>query len=346
MHATSRRPIKLSYEPDYFVDRREALDTVLDKARRIATGEKEKRRVVVCRGQRGAGKTWLLRELEKQSGKIGVPAYYRLLSGDFDVREARRTMAAQPRPLLLLLDVDGARDELLDQLGDKVLSRLVNDTNVLIVLAERGSGHYWLIPEIREKSEDLDLGVFERSDVEAQIRKQVPDSNMPIEALMLESGGYPWANYILAGGPEDDRDRLEICVSAFLEGINGKLRDQFAALSVLRGFDEDCMPPLLCTYSDDFRARQWTYKECNALAVELIETSLTRYDDSLPAYVIDESLRRVIEAWLFARDCEKWGDLHQAAYEVYRRRNEQFPQNERWAAEKEYHAKRSAENRQ
>ncbi len=69
------------YSPDRFVNREEAIDLVLSKVQNILAGRSERKRVIVFRGFRGAGKTWLLRHLaETELPKIaGVcPVYINL----------------------------------------------------------------------------------------------------------------------------------------------------------------------------------------------------------------------------------------------------------------------------
>ena len=337
MHGTTRFP-KPDYQAEHFVDREEALDLVLNKARRIATGESVKRRVIFCRGPRGTGKTWLLRSLERLACDVPVHACFQMLDRNGDV-QALRSLISQPRPLLLLLDIDGADEKTLDEFEDRVLGRLVTDPRVLTLMAERGKVHYWMAPELRDKSQDVDLGPFEVPYIQAQIQIQVPGATLDPKDSLKWGGGYPWANYLLSVSLEDGSDPLERCVCAFLEGINGKLRHQFAALSVLRSFDEDRMSHLLRAYSQEFRQQDWQSEAIGDLVSDLVNSTLARYDGEENGYIIDEPLHQVLEAWLWTHERERWADLHQAAYEMYDRRIDDSPQARRWQEEKEYHAK-------
>lgn len=336
MHGTTRFP-KPDYQAEHFVDREEALDLVLNKARRIAKGESVKRRVVFCRGPRGVGKTWLLRSLERLACNVPVHACFQMLDRSGDV-QALRSLVNQPRPLLLLLDIDGADEKMLDEFAGGVLGRLVTDPRVLTVMAERGKGHYWAVPEIRDTSQDLNLTPFEESDVKAQLERQIPGARFDPGSVRKRGGGFPWANYLLCVELKDGTDPLERCVCAFLEGINGKLRDQFAALSVLRSFDEDRMAPLLSAYSDEFRKQDWSYRACRDLALDMVHSTLARYDPTQNGYIIDEPLHRALDALLWTHDRERWADLHRAAYEMYDRRADDPSQGGRWREEREYHA--------
>ncbi len=57
------RLIPNDYESSLFVDRVEDIQRVVDLVHRLAVGESVSRRTVIFRGERGCGKTWLLRHL-------------------------------------------------------------------------------------------------------------------------------------------------------------------------------------------------------------------------------------------------------------------------------------------
>ncbi len=343
MHGTTKdpvkHPVKLAYRHEYFVDREQELKEVLGKARRIANGKLERRRVIVCRGSRGGGKTWLLKELERLAPENGIHPCYQELKREHHVQELRRALALQPRPLLLLLDVDGATDEMLREFGNRVLGRLVTDIRVLVVLTERGEGHFWGVPQIDQSSEDLVLNPFEeRDDLEALIRKQVPDAIVDLDDVLKLGGGFPWVSYLLVASRQAGLEPLGRCIDILLEGINGKLRHQFEALSVLRSFNEDRMAPLLKAYSAGFAKREWDHEACRDLARVLVDSTLARYMPDYRAYVIDEPLRQVMVGWLHTFAPELWAKLHQVAYEVYDEFSVYQPQTRQWQEEKAYHA--------
>ena len=62
----SSLPGRLTHDHDKFVDRVTEKRLVLDLVRRLLLGEPLERRTVIFHGQRGAGKSWLLREIEYQ----------------------------------------------------------------------------------------------------------------------------------------------------------------------------------------------------------------------------------------------------------------------------------------
>jgi hypothetical protein len=322
------------------VDREETLEIVLQKVRRISAGLPVERRVVIFHGQRGSGKTWLLQELERRLHNYITP---RLI----DLRERAevstiKVQIPEQRPLALLVDnVNEASESQLDALLERVLAPLVQEKDVLIVLAERGRPHYWTAPEFREKSDEFDLGPFEPGDVEEQIKRQVPTAAAQAAEIESLGGGYPWSTYILARHLPQKRTALECCVALFLEGLDGSLRSYFEALSVLRAFDETRIGPLLRAYSPAFASRVWDYAACRKVRQRLVATMLARWNGDARGYVLDEPLRLVLEAALCERDLELWVLLHCTAYRLYADWAEDYEQSrEWWAQEKQHHANR------
>ena len=335
-------PQKLDYSHEKFVDREEALELVLDKARRIAQGEREERRVILFHGQRGSGKTWLLHEIEALKPE-GVSCCRHRLPAGISIETIRQEAASQPRPLIVLLDVDGAQGPELDELASRVLAPLVREEKILIVLAERGRGHYWLIPEFRDKSEEYDLEPFKREDMEEQVARQVPKTAASLDHIEALGGGYPWSTYVLAMHLPDSVVALDLCIEMFLTRANKHLREPFTALSVLRAFDEERMVPLLRAFSKKFRDQEWTYRKCQDMLQGLLETTLANWNSERRGYVIDEPLRRALEARLLVQDPELWRKLHDEARALYGQwvQVQDHPYaSEWWMQEMAYHEER------
>ena len=180
--------------------------------------------------------------------------------------------------------------------------------------------------------------VYKRQDLEALIRKQVPDAIVDLDEVLKMGGGFPWVSYLLVASRQAGLEPLGRCIDILLEGINGKLRHQFEALSVLRSFNEDRMAPLLKAYSAEFAKREWNHEACRDLARVLVDSTLARYMPEHRAYVIDEPLRQVMVGWLHTFAPELWAKLHQVAYEVYDEFSIYQPQTRQWQEEKAYHS--------
>lgn len=339
-------PDRLPYDRDKFVDREEALKIVLHKARRISAGLPVERRVVIFHGQRGSGKSWLLRELERCLRDHATPHLIDLSECaevnplNAQISKTKTQMKAEQRPLVLLVDNVSEVSELqLEPLVERVLAPVVQGEDVLIVLVERGRPLYLAAPEFREKSDEFDLKPFEPGDIEEQIKRQVPTAAARMAEIESLGGGYPWSTYILARHLPEKRTALERCVTLFLEDLDGDLRPYFEALSVLRAFDEMRMRPLLRAYSPEFASRTWDYAACRKVRERLVVTMLARWNGDARGYVLDEPLRLVLQAALHEHDLELWGRLHCAAHRLYADWAERYEQSrEWWAQEARYHA--------
>lgn len=329
---------KLTYDAELFVDRDWEIERILNKARDIATRKPEMQRVVRFLEQRGTGKTWMLRRLKDLAPTTGMAPYYCRLDDKLDVQSFRQAVANLPRPLLLLLDIDGAPEAALDEIGNRVLGRLVRDKRVLIVLAERGGGHFWAIPDFNDAIEEMVLAPFGRTHIKEMVRRQVPDSTANLDDIERLGHGYPWSTYLLASPAPDGRQPVARCIDALLFKINGGLRDRFSALAVLHTFNDDRVEPLLRAYSPAFDRLEWPHRACHELCLDLVKSTLARWDDGLRGYVIDEPLRLVLEEDLRAHQHKLWVNLHEAAYLMYAGLLQADPSTAPlWAAELDYH---------
>lgn len=333
----STMPDKLPYNSNKFVDQEKALDIVLEKARCIAEGLSVERRVVIFHGQRGAGKTWLLRELKHRLRKYVVP-YLLVLGGEVKV-DAIRSKIPDKRPLVLLLDEVNTPDgTFLDELLERVLAPLVQESDVLIVLAERGQPHYWPAPEFREKSDEFDLKPFTPEDTKRQIKLQISKAEEESDIVVSRTGGYPWANYILASHLPDEKGGLERCAELFLQDVKKELWPYFKTLSILQAFDETRMELILPVYPP-FADQTWDYAACRDMREALVNTTLAEWREEARGYVLDEPLRIVLETLLQKQDSDLWRHLHLAAYRMYDDWTEKYEQSsDWWNDEAQYHA--------
>ena len=246
-------PDRLTHDHDKFVDRITEVRLVLDLVQRLLLGEPSDRRTVIFHGQRGAGKSWLLREIafrlaNKESGltlyldladftgqephdaiqtviqrvhqpvaeTIGSAAVSLHATNDLDqlAEWLVADVKQMPGALVVLLDhVDESHKALLEALEDHLLGPLVGVPEVLLILAGRGKEYIWKGPELRIRSQECDLRHFEPSDTQEQLEKQVPQPTPPADEIQQLSGGYPWSNYILGVNRDDRIAALEQCIT-------------------------------------------------------------------------------------------------------------------------------------
>jgi hypothetical protein len=332
----STRPDKLPYDREKFVDRKKILEEVKEKARCIADGFSVERRVVIFHGQRGAGKTWLLEELKNCLCEYTAPCLI-VLDRESEI-ETIRSEIPKKRPLVLLLDEVNAPDHaFLNELLERVLAPLVQEKNVLIILAQRGQPHFWTAPEFREKADEFDLKPFTLGDTKEQIKKQVSEAEEKSDVVVSRTGGYPWANYILASHLPDEKSGLECCTELFLKDVKKELRPYFKILSILQAFDETRMEFVLPFYPWPKR-QTWNYVVCRDMRKALVNTTLAKWREEARGYVLDEPLRIVLEALLREQEFDQWVRLHSAAYRMYTDWAEKYEQSRAWwTKEAQYH---------
>lgn len=330
---------KPTYDPNIWTNQIAAIELVLDKARLIAKHKPADRRVVIFRGRRGAGKTWLLRRLEEYLTTAEFSALdVRLLDLEtsYDLTPLEQ-MLSQPRPQVLLIDnVNRASEMDLDILEDRLLAPLATRPDTLIVMAEAGPPHFWTSPLFREQSDEPDLKTFARQYIEEQLQKlreRDPEKfvDRPIDVDLVEryGGGFPWSTYILALYLPNRQDALERCVNALLGGVDAELRPHFMALCILKAFNEIYMEQFLPHYAP-LANEIWNTVTCRELRRRLLDTNLVRWHSGMSGYVIDESVRLALEACLSESTPDEWQKLHCAAYHLYTDWADRFPHVSNW----------------
>jgi len=247
------------------------------------------------------------------------------------------------RVLVLLLDHVHESDwDLLLKLEDYLLGPLITMPEVLIVMSGRGRLYPWKTPELRLKAEFKDLKPLPEEDTKAQVKRQVPKPRISPEGLYQLTDGNPLANYLVAryGVPEGLNEVIEGLLEPIPSEYRQKIREYLEALCVLRAFDEERIPTMLAVYYDDDSYRNWTFAQARKVRQELTRWALARWDSEQGGYVLDKTVRKLVEEYLKVAHPDKWKALQQAASELYRKWVEEFPRTkERWREEAQYHVK-------
>jgi len=255
-YIASERP---PYDHNKFVDRVDEVRLVVEKATKLASGQPEDKRVVIFHGARGAGKSWLLKEIEYQLKKQlpnMLTIYLDLLDySDSSPEDAVRAIIGQTRspianqlglgpsqapqddslPTLALALVDDAKRvrvlfllidhvnessrEMLALLEDRCLALLAVEPRVLIVLAGRGREYRWRGMELRLGSRECELPYFELSWTREQLKRHDPELAQVADEIQSLSAGYPWSNYILGVNRANRADALAQCVEFLIGGL-------------------------------------------------------------------------------------------------------------------------------
>ena len=364
------------YAPARFVNRKEETELVMGKVRNLIAGQPVEKRAITFIGERGTGKTWLLRHLQTLLSELKDIIVLFLDLRDYEsddhpsivariIRQVNRATGGSDRALgvelpemsrkltehlkdvlstrilVLLLDHVHESDwDLLAMLEDYLLGPLITMPRVLIVMTGRGWLYPWKTPELRLKAEFVTLRPFREEDTEAQVERQVREPRATPEKVYQLSDGNPLANYLIAyyGVPEGLNKVIEGLLEPVPPEHRQKVRKYLEALCVLRAFDEERIPVMLAVYYGDDTYRNWTYAQARRVRQELTRWAFARWDPEQGGYVLDKTVRKLVEEYLKTAYPDKWKALQQAASKLYQEWADEFPRTrKRWEEEAQYH---------
>jgi len=355
---------RFEYRPGLFVDRKQEVALILEKARRALSGPGRRERVVVINAARGSGKSWLLQEAAQQlQHEPGIRTLYldlaryaddppstavrgviqELSNGvGLEVESPIETIAtalkeARTAFVLLIDHVDESDKGFLDLLEDYVLGPVAALDNVLLILAGRGKRYVW--KNLFLRPEPILLQPFGLADTVNQLKGQVPDIAFHAQVIHQLSNGYPWANYLIAR----EHGGVSIDVINLLLGDAASHREELEALCVLRSFREGFMSFLFARYYRDNSYLDRGYGYYRKIRESLVRSQLVEWNGNLNGWVIDGALRTVVENQLKIHSIELWGGLHCAAYVMYGQLAKDYLEAEKpYLAEMAYHRQQLA----
>ena len=356
--------------PDYaaalWVNREREVQFVLSLFERLLDRQPVPQHIVVFEGEKGTGKSWLLRHLARQlAGHQPGRARTILPLIDLARFESGRTADAlhiildevvqglgQPipplpdiglkarlcvdsisdrvsrEPVVLLVDTVYEADEsLAHQLDAALLTPFARLPGVLLIMTGRGQPVHWgdiILRATKTKFWPLDL--FDDRATEEQLRKQWPPApprpSIPSAEVHQITRGNPGSNYVLGSfGLERRGEALDSVISSLLsvitdEDTRRRVRDSLEHLCVLKfGFMVDEVGVLLGVSEGQARV---IFKEL--LRVGFVRC--TEDDSDEPAhnesgYVIDETIRNLIEHYVQTEHPSLWLDMHSRARQLY-----------------------------
>ncbi len=367
-----------AYAAEKFVNRKDEINLVLEKARALAAGRVVDQRVVVFTNGRGTGKTWLLHHLETRLASISDLLVYRfrlseyppepllaitdiltdlqrVIGGREQLGETLMDMSRnllldlrsrlERRALVLLVDEVHESDwQLLAALEDYLLGPLAVEPRALIVMAGRGRPYPWRTPELRLKAEFVDLKPFpDVSFTTEQLKHQREEAVARAAQIHDLSDGNPLANYLLAVH-KDPAAALDQVIEGMLEPVPTErrrwVRDYLEALCVLRSFDEERIPAMLAAYYHDDSYRGMSYIQARQVREELDRWAFARWNGEAGGYILDEPTRKLVERYLQTAQPDRWRQLHDTAHQLYEEWGREYPgSRSRWQPEAQYHGK-------
>lgn len=365
----------LLYSAEKYVKRDEA-NPVLVKVRDLLNGKPVPKRTVALAGERGTGKSWLLRHLEKTElpalgvlvflldlavyeGGDPVSAVIDILKkfrasiihqqNDFgaELPEMSRQVTQELRLVLrdkfLVILVDQAYESdwtLLSKLEEYLLGPLAVEPHVLMVMAGRGRAYPWKTPELRLYAEFKKIEPFNQvTQTAEQLEKQISkDAASSAEKIHDQSGGNPLANYYL--GRNESLDSVIDYMMRVIASESRRIARQYLeALCVLQAFDEERIPAMLAAYYGDSSYLAWAYAQARQVRDLLVKSAFARWNEDQGGFVLDGQTRRLVENYLRTEQKEKWKNLQCAAYRLYKKWADEYTRAKTyWESQAAYHA--------
>jgi hypothetical protein len=250
----------------------------------------------------------------------------------------------QKQPVMLLFDNSAELPvEAFDWLEYEVFSPLVQTDRILLVMAGR-SPVRWKRFEVRRRVLLCKLNPPENS--EQLVKQQAPSWSRLAPNIIKLTFGYPWGNQTVvktleqlgkpqAIGPADfERYRpdllqhlvAEVVENRLLTDVAPDLRLAFHVIAPLRQFDVTTLRAVLPEFApDQFEGRGGNY--FLLMLNRLVDTALVEWSAERKAYVLDDTLRRILALDLETRDADLSLHIHQRAAELYRRWLEEVPES-------------------
>jgi hypothetical protein len=281
--------------------------------------------------------TWVAQQLQATTAE---DADLRELTGWLarDVEQKFKAPPVKPILVLILDSVFEADWELLDSLEQYLLAPLAALPRVLIVMTGRGRPYPWVSPYLRVEVVEERLRPFEPDEIAEQLARLHLSTALSPEEIKRLGGGQPLSNLRLAQRPNQAEALDQLANELFKvipEEQRSTLRPYFEALCVLDGFREQEIPYLLAAYHRDRSYLDWPESRLQNERKQLIDSHLMRWDER--KFIIDDSIRVVLENFLRQRHHDTWRRLRCQAYRLYSAWARQFPKSERYYLQRAKH---------
>ena len=250
----------------------------------------------------------------------------------------------QKQPAMLLFDnSEELPVEAFDWLEYEVFSPLVQTDRIMLAVAGRRPVR-WKRFEVRRRVLLRKLHPPEKH--EELVKQQAPSWSRLADNIIKLTFGYPWGNQAVVealeqlGKPQAiepaDFERYrpellrrlttEVVEDRLLADVAPDLRRAFHIIAPLRQFDVTTLRAVLPEFApNQFEGRGGNY--FLLMLNRLVDTALVEWSAKRKAYVLDDTLRRILALDLETRDAELSLRIHQRAAELYRRWLEEVPES-------------------
>jgi hypothetical protein len=255
-----------------------------------------------------------------------------------------RQTKQQKQPVMLLFDnSEELPVETFDWLEYEVFSPLVQTDRILLVVAGR-SPVRWKRFEVRRRV--LLRKLHPPEEHEELVKQQAPSWSQLAPNIIKLTFGYPWGNQAVVkaleqlGRPQaiepadfeqyrpDLLRRLttEVIENRLLTDVAPELRRAFRVIAPLRQFDVTTLRAVLPEFApDQFEGRSSNY--FLLMLNRLVDTALVEWSAERKAYVLDDTVRRILALDLENRDPDLSLRIHQRAADLFRQWLEEVPES-------------------
>jgi len=263
------------------------------------------------------------------------------LATRFD-RELSGKEQEQNRWILILDSIFEIKKEIRDTLEENLLSQINQFSHVAFVFTGRGKIPLWKTPELRIDEKDvIRLDNFDPQDIQRQIEtlNQQEDSDSTSKTrnslknkVSKLSGGFPYNTYFLNAALSQPRSHsqteeaqliaaLDALIHELLQG-HTRERKFLEPLSIFQFYQGWEIQSLIVAYFEAIYPREVdSYKENRRaildIRLRLPETNLVEWNEGKRAFVMNESVRFVLEKHLELSQKGLWEQLHKIASHLY-----------------------------
>jgi hypothetical protein len=292
-------------------------------------------RVLQLSGERGVGKTWLLRHLADCGGELAAHTVYLDLERRVDhdepqgfVQAMQAKLSGGPgagRAILIVDSVPSELDDHLRAMEEEILKPRLAQRGAMVIMALnhpsracwrtpalRAGASYWLpafeLPQTRVQLRGLDQAHLIRH------RRNAPD-------LHHGSSGLPLLNYLLARWePEEAYGRLlDHCLASVPAGERSHLRSYLEAVCVLEVLEHTSVDRVLKLHHHYHPHASGFPAHAGTVRGLLRINSLAQAAPGFPGrFVLAGSIRRAARGIMNARDPELYAAMNEAAHDARR----------------------------
>jgi hypothetical protein len=230
---------------------------------------------------------------------------------------------------------------------EQVIAPIIRGDQAIVILASRRELRRWRQFEVRRRVKTMELGAFDPQETVEQFRKgRVRAPKRVGEVIYPYSRGHPLATWHLqeslerlreegqrldrkfVAAREQDVARLLAEVEEWLlQGVPRELCPRLALTATLRRFHIKSLQLLLADLEQDEGLRQKPDSYFQDLIAELVATNLARWSSQHHNYILDPTVRRIMNRRLLLQDSAAYRRRQEAAFQLYTGWVEEMPWN-------------------